>query len=99
MESDVYSETNEKKQKRNVGAIKKLRDWEALYQRKCRELRQGRRLNRNYGHAGIFIPSLAYGGAFGRLIGIGVQALLRSSGSSVVVSLPAYTVTRLNALK
>ena len=42
--------------------------------------------------AGIFIPSLTIGGAWGRLIGMLVQACLASSGSTLRVSLPAYTV-------
>ncbi|CAL5218914.1 g660 [Coccomyxa viridis] len=42
--------------------------------------------------SGIFIPSLTVGGAWGRLIGMLVQACLVSSGSSLRVSLPAYTV-------
>ena len=41
---------------------------------------------------GIFIPSLTVGGAWGRLIGMLVQACLTSAGSSLRVSLPAYTV-------
>ena len=41
---------------------------------------------------GIFIPSLTVGGAWGRLIGMLVQACLVSSGSSMRVSLPSYTV-------
>lgn len=42
--------------------------------------------------AGIFIPSLAVGGAWGRLVGMLVLACLRHAGSSLPVSLPAYTV-------
>lgn len=42
--------------------------------------------------SGIFIPSLTVGGAWGRLIGMLVQACLVSSGSSMRVSLPSYTV-------
>lgn len=41
---------------------------------------------------GIFIPSLTVGGAWGRLIGMLVQACLASSGSTLRVSLPSYTV-------
>lgn len=44
------------------------------------------------GPAGIFIPSLAVGGAWGRLVGMLVQACIRHAGSSLPVSLPAYTV-------
>ena len=40
---------------------------------------------------GIFIPSLTVGGAWGRLIGMLVQACLTSAGSSLRISLPAYT--------
>ena len=43
-------------------------------------------------HVGIFIPSLTIGGAWGRLIGMLVQACHASSGSTLRVSLPAYTV-------
>ena len=42
---------------------------------------------------GIFIPSLAVGGAWGRVVGMVVQAALSSAGSSLVVSLPAYAVS------
>lgn len=42
--------------------------------------------------AGIFVPSLAVGGALGRLVGMLVNAALRSAGSSMQVSLPAYAV-------
>ena len=42
---------------------------------------------------GIFIPSLAVGGAWGRVVGMVVQAALSGAGSSLVVSLPAYAVS------
>ncbi|KAK9808763.1 hypothetical protein WJX72_003174 [[Myrmecia] bisecta] len=41
---------------------------------------------------GIFMPSLAVGGAWGRIVGMIVQAALHSAGSDLRVSLPAYTV-------
>ena len=41
---------------------------------------------------GIFIPSLAIGGAWGRVVGMIVQAALNSASSSLTVSLPAYAV-------
>jgi H+/Cl- antiporter ClcA len=47
--------------------------------------------------AGIFIPSLAVGGAWGRLVGMLVQACLSHAGSGLRVSLPAYTVRALVA--
>ena len=43
-------------------------------------------------HAGIFVPSLAVGGALGRLVGMLVNAALKSAGSSMQVSLPSYAV-------
>ena len=41
---------------------------------------------------GIFIPSLAIGGAWGRVVGMVVQAALTNAGSSLMVSLPSYAV-------
>ena len=42
--------------------------------------------------AGIFVPSLAVGGALGRLVGMAVSAALQTAGSAMQVSLPAYAV-------
>ena len=42
--------------------------------------------------AGIFIPSLAVGAAWGRVIGIIVNSLLIAAGVNNRVSLPAYAV-------
>ncbi|KAK9843640.1 hypothetical protein WJX81_000756 [Elliptochloris bilobata] len=47
---------------------------------------------------GIFVPSLAVGGALGRLVGMAVDAALQSAGSSLRVSLPAYAVVGAAAL-
>ena len=43
--------------------------------------------------AGLFIPSLALGGAWGRLVGMLVQGFLREVGSEAVLSMPAYAVS------
>ena len=48
---------------------------------------------------GIFIPSLTVGGAWGRLIGMLVQACLTSAGSSLRISLPAYTVCAISSTR
>ncbi|KAG2484944.1 hypothetical protein HYH03_016330 [Edaphochlamys debaryana] len=47
---------------------------------------------------GIFIPTLAVGGVLGRLAGRAVQAALEHYGSSLKVSLPAWSVVTGSAL-
>ena len=42
--------------------------------------------------AGIFIPSLAVGAAWGRVIGMVINSLLIAAGVNNRVSLPAYAV-------
>ena len=57
-----------------------------------RSLPQETALQRAIFVAGIFLPSLSVGAAFGRLVGLLVQAVVTKLGLPVTVSLPGYTV-------
>ena len=45
--------------------------------------------------AGIFLPSLSVGAAWGRLTGMLVQAVVLNLGLQIKISLPGYTVRSL----